>query len=250
MGTGSTGDLVPCLRLGAALTARGHDVIAIALEGYLPARRQPFEVRTIPGADDALWPTNPIARDLALANPGVMYLSMRRKLAQLAPQVNELLCRLVTPDTTLVSNLVTMEAGRLLATLRGARHATLLFAPLLPATTAASNTFIPRPLSGPVGAALSRGMWALTRELGGAYAEDLRGRVRAPDRIDARTTTVLMATSPLVSPPSPRWPDSVRQTGWFGPDLAQASPLSPGLTEFLDRHPAPLLMSFGSCAIA
>lgn len=249
MGTGSAGDLVPCLRLAAALSGRGHRATVVALSDYAPRHPQSFDVHTIPGGEDTLWPRNPLLREVALANPGALYLTMRRKLAQFAPQVNDALLHLVDADTVLVSNSVTMGAGRHLTYARGARHATILFAPLLPTTSSASSAFVPRPVNGRAGAAMAHLMWALTRELGGASAEDMRCRLGAPDPSGPDDSTLLMATSPTVSPPSRDWRPSVVQTGWFRPEPARGSSLPPGLEDFLQRHPAPVLMSFGTVLV-
>ncbi|WP_432560683.1 glycosyltransferase [Granulicoccus sp. GXG6511] len=249
VGTGSAGDLVPCLRLAGALARRGYQPTVIALEDYAPRQRFDFPVHTIPGGEDSLWPRPRVLRKVSLANPGAMYLAMRRKLAQLAPRVNDALLELVDADTTLVSNSVTMVAGRLLAYARGARHASLLFAPLLPTPNSASCVFVPPAIRGRTGTAIAHLMWALTQELGGACAEDLRCRLDMVDPAGPDHGPLVMATSPFVTPHSGHWPGNVVQTGWFRSARDDRSPLPASLALFLRRHPEPLLMSFGSVLV-
>lgn len=67
-------------------------------------------------------------------------------------------------------------------------------------------------------------------------------------RADGRRVPVLLGFSPSVLPPPPDWPESVRVTGyWFldeGPDWQPP----PGLRDYLDSGPPPVLVGFGSMA--
>ncbi|MEO6084246.1 MAG: glycosyltransferase [Umezawaea sp.] len=57
---------------------------------------------------------------------------------------------------------------------------------------------------------------------------------------------VLQAFSPLVTPVDPRWPDSVRTTGfWYLPSTGTPPE---ALARFLDDGPAPVYLGFGSMA--
>lgn len=142
-----------------------------------------------------------------------------------------------------------MGTGRLLAYARGARHASLLFAPLLPAPNSASCVFVPPAVRGRAGAAIAHVMWALMRELGGACTEDMRCRLARSDPAGPDHDPLLLATSPLVTPHSGHWPRNVVQTGWFRSAGDDRPRMPASLALFLRRHPAPLFMSFGSVLV-
>lgn len=251
VGLGSVGDVAPLLTLGRALRNRGHQARLVALAGYADLCRD-AGVELVPVAGDttsAMWPAHRWARRATLAQPGLMYLSMRRRLAGTAEATTTAILTAATDADVLVPGLVTHGACQLLGAERGIPVRPLLFAPLLPGRDPASACLaLPTP-SARLSWASSSLMWRLTQLLGSAHTAAMADRLgrRLPTRSEVRD--VLLATSPVVSPLSPAPPaPRIEQTGWI-PASAARPPLPPDLVEFLDEGPPPVLMTFGSCPV-
>ncbi len=251
IGVGSMGDVLPQMALAKELTARGHHAVVIGLSPYAGlAASLGVDYAAIPADTTALWPTDALRRRLALAQPGLMYATMLRRFARSAPLINDTVLRVVRPGDVVVTGIVTSGATQLLAQELGARTVGVLFAPLLPATSSASSALAPS-FGGPALAlAGSTVMWRLSERLAAAHTSDMARRLGGRTVRPLTGGTVLMATSPTITPPSTRWPGWLRQTGWINPPLAPGNdPLGAELSDFLDGGSRPVLMTFGTCPV-
>ncbi|MGO1385012.1 MAG: glycosyltransferase [Arachnia sp.] len=251
IGVGSLGDVMPQLSLAAELSSRGQRAVVVGLAPYADlAVSLGIDYISVPADTTALWPTDPLRRSLALAQPGIMFTTMLARFAKSAPVVNKVLIRIIRPGDVVVTGLVTAGAARLLGRELGSRTIPVLFAPLLPSTSTASSALAPA-LGGAALALLgSSFMWQLSQQLATAHTRDMAKRLAArPVRVFAGDP-VLMATSPTLTPRSPLWPGWIRQTGWINPDAATASePLGDDLMDFLRGRQPPILMTFGTCPV-
>ena len=251
MGVGSLGDVLPHITLAIELTRRGHRCVVVGLEPYAgTAASLGVDYVAVPADTSALWPSGATRRRLALAQPGLMYATMLARLQKSAPLVNDVLLDVVEKDDVIVTGIVTAGAARLLGEELGIRTIPILFAPLLPAGSAASSALAPT--IGGHGAALagSTVMWRLSEELAGAHTADMARRLRARRIPPLGSHPALLATSPVLTPPSSQWPGSLRQVGWIGPPPPEvANPLSIDLQEFLAIDDPPVLMTYGTCPV-
>ncbi|AQP45145.1 glycosyltransferase [Tessaracoccus flavus] len=243
---GSAGDVAPVVAIGSTLRMRGHDVRVVALEEYAPlVERAGLHLEAVPGGASTLWPDISWLRGLALAQPGVMYATMMTSFHSLAPHTNEALRRAADGVDVIVSGLVTRGAAAALAQATCADHLTVLFAPLLPASTTSSTALGLARGGRHVLRATSSAMWGLTRGLSAAHTADMTRRVG--HRPESRST-LLLATSPVVSPPARQWPDGVEQVGWI-PSVHGPAELPDEVREFLAGDGPTAVMTFGSCPV-
>ncbi len=249
IGVGSMGDVMPQLRLAAELTSRGHRAVVVGLAPYAGlAAALGVEYAPIPADTAALWPEHPARRWLALAQPGVMFATMLRRLAGSASLVNDVIIERVAPGDVVVTGIVTAGATRLLGSHLGATVVPVLFAPLLPASSAASSALAPA-LGGSVAALMgSSFMWRLSEQLAEAHTSDMAKRLGTRSVRPLSRGPVLMATSPTLAPPSRCWPEQVRQTGWVtAAESTGHDSLDAELSDFLASGTSPVLMTFGTC---
>lgn len=245
---GSTGDIQPFLALAQALIARKHQVIACTNAFY----RQRFEAL---GAEfraigpDATWERvrAPLQRIIATQNP-------------------------MTQFTILAQEMFENPAAAyddLLPALRGTHLAIVHFLDAV-ATVAAQQLDIPwvqvrfesggiptaHQLAlhmGSLGKPLNRLSWKLGDWYWGRQEQRLYRRWRETDRNAPRPTLMrgcspflnLLAASCAITPVYPDFPRNLVQTGaWFLEEPEFAAP--PELDAFFQRHPRPLLATFGS----
>ncbi len=250
-GVGSMGDVLPHISLASELTSRGHRCVVIGLAPYAQtAASLGVDYVSVPAGTSALWPADAMRRRLALAQPGLMYATMLRRLRGSAPLVNDVLTDVVERGDVIVTGIVTAGAARLLGRELGASTIPLLFAPLLPASSAASSALAPA-VGGSMAALVgSSVMWRLSEELAGAHTADMARRLHTRRIPPLGGHPVLLATSPVLTPPSPLWPRALRQTGWIGPPApSMPNPLGPELLDFLAADEPPVLMTYGTCPV-
>lgn len=244
---GSEGDVAPVVAIGRALAARGHDATIVVLDEYAHlVDAAGLRAEPVHAGPSALWPDVPLLRRLALAQPGAMYATMLVSFARIAPHTTDALLRAAVDADVIVSGLATQGACRALAGATGARHLSVLYAPLLPADDS-SATSLGLPGPAPLTRATSTVMWTLTRGLMAAHTLEMNRQLRGRPRT-APTTSTLVATSPVVSPPSPRWPADVEQVGHIRSTGGRV-PVGADVEDFLAAGPPPVVMTFGSCPV-
>ena len=242
---GSEGDVAPVVTIGHELSVRGHQVVVVALERYAEtAGAAGLRLEPIRSSDSPLWPRSPVLRRLALAQSGAMFAAMLDSFRRLAPHTTRALLRAADGADVLVSGTATRGACGALSQHSGARHLSVLYAPLLPADDPASTCLGIPGLGEAVTHASSRVMWRLTRALGAAHTLQM-GRHLRGGTARREASPVLVATSPVVSPPSPGWPAWVEQVGWIRSTMGRAA-VPHEVENFLAAGPPPVLMTFGS----
>ena len=238
---GSEGDVAPVIAIGSRLAERGHEVGVVVLDEFAHlVEAAGLRPQPISGGAASMWPDVPALRWVALAQPGLMYATMLVTFRRLAPRTNSALLLAAEGADVIVTGLTTRGAGGALAAATGAAHATVLSAPLLPASERAA-TALGQPV---LTHATSRAMWAMTRGLSAAHTSDMTRRVgHSP-----RPGQLLVATSPVVSPSAPEWPADATQVGWIR-STAGRSPMPDEVRRFLDADAPPVVMTFGSCPV-
>lgn len=253
---GTRGDVEPFARLGSALVGRGHRVSAAVLaDGEARMRAAGVEATVVgPPSDRAMWSTSALVRTLAHANPGLMYLQMRARLARIAPTIAAGLRPLLAGTDAV---LVGLAAAGLVPGLRaaGTPARLVLQAPVLPgATSTWSSTWGSR-LPLPVETRRQHLLWSMTLGLSAALAREVgagpppgagaSSDPPAPDQAPSPPPggqTPLLATSRVLDPaPGPR----VEQTGWWA-DPGPVRPLPDDVDRYLRRHPGAVLLALGS----
>lgn len=253
---GSRGDVDPFIGLGQELARRGHQVRLVVLEPWAGLVGEAgLECHAVPLGAEALWPASPLVWRAMVAQPGLMYAGMVRQLGRAAPTIATTTAEAGRDADLVVSGLVSSGAGQLLAADRdanqdanhGAAAATLLLGPLLPSRDPARTVLGPRHVPGAVTAGVSQAMWQMTRAMGHGQTRALQSLLgrgnRAPGTEHA--TPILVATSPVLSPPEPGWPSGVEQVGRIAP-TARTTSLPEDTAGWLAEHPGAVLMGFGS----
>lgn len=256
---GSRGDVMPMVALAGELSGRGERATIVGLAEYAPlAARSGAGFEPISASlEEAMWLGRPWARRAMIAQPGLMYLGMRERLARSAPQVADAILRTVAPGDVVVSGLATMDAAVALASTGQVQAVAALFSPVLPsadpeATVLASVTVGASPLT-----RLASGAgWALSSRLSAGSGREVRRRLglgrpwSTGPAAAVRRLPILLATSPTVTPAATEWPPGVRQTGfWTAPEPADWRPPAE-LCDFLDAGMPPVYVSFGTCPAA
>ncbi len=246
---GSEGDVAPVVTIGHELASRGHDVVVVALPRYAGSvARAGLELEPIRADHSPLWPENPALRRVALAQPGAMFATMLASFRRLAPHTTRAILRAAQPADVLVSGTATRGACQTLAHQTGARHVSVLYAPLLPADDPAATCLGVPGLGATVTHVSSRVMWTLTRALGAAHTAQMARGLRSRAHVGPVPST-LVATSPVVSPPSQRWPATVTQVGRVRSTMGRG-PVPDDVRRFLEAGPPPVVMTYGSSPAA
>ncbi|MEL4356921.1 MULTISPECIES: glycosyltransferase [unclassified Luteococcus] len=249
---GSRGDVQPMATLAGALTAAGHRARVVALAEF-----QPLVTALAPRAEfipvdarlqDAL--DRSPAQDLLTRSLGGQYLLLRRWTAQVAPRMADVLLDAIQPGDTLVTGVLTRGAAMACVAGIGCRLATVLYTGQLP-TLHRESFLAPQYFTGwqPYDRWGTRISWELSTSLGSALTAAVRHRVGLPRRGSGSITRladqhlIILAASPLLVPPAPDWPASVRQTGYLAPAPSAWNP-SAELAGFLERRP--VFVGFGS----
>jgi UDP:flavonoid glycosyltransferase YjiC (YdhE family) len=251
---GSSGDVLPFIRLGMALKARGHDVTVITMGRYEPLARHaglafvewisPEAVRAVEDNPDLWHPT----RGLALA-----VRAMEPWYGQLHEHIE---ARHIPGQTVVVAGSLNL-AARLAHDRLGVPFATLLLQP----------AFLRSAYRSPVMPGLPTPDWAprawkrLVYFLSDALVLD---RVAAPAVNAMRAELGLPAVRGVLGswwlapqrviglfpdwfgPPQPDWPAQVRLTGFPLYDGLGAEAVPDGLDEFLEQGEAPLVFTPGT----
>lgn len=263
---GTLGDVRPVVAVGRRLADAGHDVTLVTMADYARVVRSAgLATEPVQAPSSDLWPAAGWARRIALAQPGVLYAALRRGYARVGPAIAAALLAGAEGADLVVAGTATRKAVARLAASQGRPWATLLLAPLLPAGRPEAGVLVPPGFPPSAARAVSGTLWAMTTALGDGPARALAARLQAASGA-AAPETVLVAASPVVSPPETALSDApgrgagvlpgrvapvrVVPTGWIATAGQDAPPADPGLVTFLggDRHA--VAMSFGSCPSA
>ncbi|MCT1459210.1 glycosyltransferase [Aestuariimicrobium sp. p3-SID1156] len=243
---GSRGDVAPFVAIGARLAAAGHQVRLVVLADYAHLAEGTGMVvhPASAGSSRALWPENSWLRRAALAQPGIMYLMMRRNLSVTAAALADAVVEASEACEVIVAGTASRRMVRRLAAARGSAMVTVLMAPLRPSTRADQSVLAPR-LAPPAAAWLvSTVMWRLTSGLGAGPDQAIRSRLshsrQRTNRHRDLVESLVCATSTTLSA-------GAADAGWIDTGPVTPQPLDAGLASFLDNHPDAVLMGFGSC---
>lgn len=253
---GSRGDVQPMAVLAGALTKSGVPAAVIALREYAPmiaslgGEPVPIdaELASVTSRTHRGWERLVIR---SVAGQGVI---LQRWAAEIAPQVTSAVDQAVGAGDTVLVGVLTRDLGTALATDRGARPATLIYAGQVPTLQPESHYFH-RWFTGwqPYNRFGTRLNWQIASTLGLPAARHFRVR-HGLRRLRARAATraadafpTLLAASPLIVPPAADWPASLHQTGYLAPPRQPHLP-EPELVDFLAAGDAPVYVGFGSMA--
>ena len=242
---GSRGDVAPFLAIGRDLVAAGCEVHLVVLADYAHlAEGTGLVVHAArAGSTEAMWPDSPWLRRAALAQPGVMYALMRRRMDTTGPELARAVLDGAEGCDVLVAGTASRRMLRRLGAARGIPVVTVLMAPLRPASRPERGVLVPR-FGGPVVArAVSTVMWAMTGGLGSSPDRAVRALLGSGSPTRAADETLVCATSRTLA-------DGAADAGWIDTGPATPTPLDAGLLAFLDEHPNAVLMGFGSCPSA
>ncbi|HEX2221703.1 MAG TPA: glycosyltransferase [Candidatus Limnocylindria bacterium] len=248
---GTLGDVRPFAALAGALTARGHEVTAVAWELHRAAFAQSgarFEPAGPPTADDEIRRT--AAEAARQRSPLAEVTVLRRFHLRDAAEHYAALCRLLAGhDLVLLHGIHALAAAAVAD--GGLRHATAVFDPVLLPTATAPPAGMPH--LGPLNRVLWRALDHALRVEDRALAAALRGAGSPsadakPRMFRARSPLLhLVAVSPTLAPPPPDVPPSVHFTGaWV--TRRPAGSLPDFVERFLSSGAPPLLATFGSMA--
>ncbi len=245
---GSTGDVVPLLALARALLARG-DRVRLATHPFHRALVEGAGVELVPvGPVTAVAAFNRLVEDAARArDPLAQYAVLVRGLFMPEPerQLAELEAAAGDVDAVVAQRFDLL--GQEAALRRGRPWATVTLAPQLLRTREA-----------PVPPAPALGRWwadftwdaleGLARPLNLEVATVLGAIGARPRPLGIAGASSphldLVPSSRVLSPPRGDWPAATVMTGpWF---LDASAPLEPALARFLDAHPRPVVVTFGS----
>lgn len=219
--------------LAAALRARGHRAVVVALRESEPVcRALGAEVLGIDGSIDvALRAARGRFGDLLNSNPagqGWLLWQWTRGLAR--PVVEAWLDR-VRPGDAVVTGILGRPPALALVEGCGARMATVVFTGQVPTLHPESHCFddwFTRSRAwNRVGVDLN---WAVANQLGAELGRAARTRLGLPGRSPralvraADRWPTLVAASPVLVPPADDWPSRVVQTGWLGAPVPRWQP--------------------------
>lgn len=262
VGMGSRGDVQPFIALGESLHRLGYAVSLAAADEFRDLvvghglRFEPLSFDLRSGIESDIgreWLGGSSTNQVREAR--LMRTVMRHVAATLADDLE----RLVGSADAVVSSALTFDAVDTLATAPSSQripHVYATFQPVWPTAFGASSTFALQPRSRSVvnlgwSWLAAQAAWSVVRSTGDLLRRrrGLPGRTMLGYAAAARRTPTLLAASPLVVPPSPGWPASIRQTGFWFPTASDASDpcaVDPALRAFVDDGPAPVYLGFGS----
>lgn len=255
LAAGSRGDTVPHLALARALRARGTPVLVLGVAEYADlaaAAAVPF----VPIASAAgAWEHNPgwlmsRAQDRTAATSFVLWKWLKREAAAIAEAVDSH----VGHGDLLLSGIMAIDLATALVRGRGCRAVHVTFAATLPTAFGPSFCLAPLPHRvSRVNAWYSRQhAWPGSVRFSLAPGQALCRRLGLPERgilaaaRDAAALPTLVATSRVLAPPAPDWPQHTTLTGpWLARPDDTWTPPEP-LAAFLADGPAPVYVGFGS----
>ncbi|MDN5767072.1 MAG: glycosyltransferase [Humibacillus sp.] len=262
VGMGSRGDVQPFVALGESLHRLGYTVSLAAADEFRDLvvghglRFEPLSFDLRGGIESDIgreWLGGSSTNQVREAR--LMRTVMRHVASTLADDLE----RLVGLADAVVSSALTFDAVETLAgTTRGqrTRHVYATFQPVWPTAFGASSTFALRPTARSVlnlgwSWLAAQAAWSVVRSTGDLLRRrhGLPGRTMLGYAAAARRTPTLLAASPLAVPPSPDWPSSIRQTGFWFPtasDASDAGVVDPALRAFVDDGSPPVYLGFGS----
>ncbi len=249
---GSRGDVVPMVALARELADRRVETLVLAHPEYLNIADSLGVPCVSLGAglvenavDHRLaqrWIGNPVLASMALQ-------AWQRRIAHVLTPV---MIEQVRADDVVITGLVGVAATLALTEERGCRAVHVTFSASLP--TAGPIAMVSLRTKRPnrlIGWWTRHGVWTGSISLGRPLARAVRRQLtlpwRSPGAVAARALQmpILIAASPTLLPPQSDWPQNAIVTGaWELPGPPRPPVLA--VTEWFDRHPAPVYIGFGS----
>ena len=251
---GSRGDVQPMAVLAREVVRQGTPVTIVALSEYESlVRSHGADFVPVPVAlAEVMSPDQRRLRGPFLGSQPVQALVLQRWLMSTSGVLADAMLAAAKDHEVVLGGILTAEATAVLGA-NGWRSATVLFAGLLPTSTADSHFRGRAFTSSARYNMLASGVaWRLSCRLGRSAAHALSrqvsgGRARGSQRPEVHP--MLVAASPTLVPPAGDWPGTVRQTGHLV-ETGSPSSLDPELAAFMAAGPAPVHIGFGSMAIA
>ncbi|MFO0889615.1 MAG: glycosyltransferase [Isosphaeraceae bacterium] len=259
---GTRGDVQPFLALGRALKGRGHEVTVCTCCGMAPFVEE-NGLRYAYLNNDILELAGGEVGRRAVSETGV--LGSLRWTAEAARLFKPIFRRALAEEWQAAQGAEVVVyhpqavGGYHIAEALGIPGVMADPLPMWVPTAAFPNLAAPDPgFGGRYNRMTYRAMSLLTRAMYGSvvtrWRKEALGLPRRPlfadelARADGRPVPVLLGFSPSVVPPPFDWPESVVVTGYWFLDEAPGWEPPPGLRDFLDSGPPPVLVGFGSMA--
>ncbi|MDO5711091.1 MAG: glycosyltransferase, partial [Micrococcales bacterium] len=245
------GDVVPLVALARELADRGTETLVLAHPEYTGIAHShgipcvSLGAGLIENGVDQRWAQRWIG------NPVLASLALRAWLRRIAHTLAPVLIEQIRVDDVVVTGVVGVATALTLAEERGCRPVHVTFSATLPTAgplaMMSAGTKYPR---------FNRwwtrhGVWAGSIRLGRPLDRVVRRRLRLPRRssraVAARALSmpVLVAASATLLPAQPDWPSNTLVTGAWELPVPQRPP-DPCLVAWLDAHPRPVYLGFGS----
>lgn len=256
---GSRGDTLPHLALAGALRRARYEAIVLLQPEYAGLADGAGVPHASLGSGFAHYAAHdPRAVRGLRGGPAATHRALTRWLAQAAEPMARTVAGQVRSGDVLITGLAGLAMGVALHEAHGVpvvhaafqavprtAHGEATFLALVPGrTTRLNRTWA------------ERVTWRLLVRLGASPAGELRRRLDLPAGPPAEvarragTFPTLIATSPLLAPPVPDWPDRTRVTGaWTLPETTDWRPPA-ALAEFLGAGDPPVYVGFGSSVAA
>ena len=254
---GSRGDVQPLLPLSAGLLDAGYEVQIGAgtnFKSWIESKGIGFvdagiDIQALMNSDVGKeWIEN------SSSSPFQEARNMKRMLDANSEQMGSEMVRICQEAEVLISNLPTFGMAQAIAELQGKKHIRVMLAPLTPSNDPA-NTMVPmvagrkhvlNRLSGYIGIYFT--YW-VSKETTNTFRQKLGLKswgygdfARAWNQMP-----VLYGLSPRAMPRNPQWNDDTFVTGFWFDKPEEWSPPAP-LATFLQAHPKPVYIGFGSMA--
>ncbi len=253
---GSTGDVQPCLVLGAGLQRAGFQVRLAAPQNFAAAiQAQGLGFHPLRGDVQQIMASETGRKFMEKGggNPVQSMLTMRQMIGQVAIQMAEDALEACRKVDVLISLGVFAPFGQSIAAIAGIPLINVEPTPLLPTRAfPAAGWPVQRNLGGWLnrfsGAAMLQMIW----QWYGPYVNQLRRRFGLPALHGADFSRILSAApllgaySPTVIPHPPDWSGRVHITGYWFQDSPPDWCPSPELEAFLERGEPPVYAGFGS----
>lgn len=256
LGLGSRGDVLPLVRLAAALRRDGHEALVVTSDDYEVEVREaelPF-VSIAPGMRfGASSEVSDESRRARFETPAGTMIALRSIMRSLADPLADVVHGLVGSDDVIVTGVLGTSLAAALRQTRGCGVVHVTFAATVP--TACGGSYISAPLPKRVStlnssssALMQRAFLGLTMAPGRECARR-HGRTLTVTQVDRELTAwpTLIGTSPLLAHRADDWPAQVAVTGpWMRPTDETPPRLDPGLEDFLTAGAPPVYIGFGS----
>lgn len=248
---GSRGDTVPMVALARELADRGTETLVLAHPEYTHIARS-HEISCVSLGAGLAENANQRRVERWIHNPLLASVAMRAWQRRIADTLAPVLIEQIRADDVVVTGVVGVAVALALAEQRGCQTVHVTFSATLPTAgpmvMMSARTACARRLNWWwTRHGVWTGMISLGRPLERAVRRRLRLRWRSPSAVAARALAlpVLLAASSTFLPRQRDWPRSTVVTGAWEWSAPPRSP-DPSLTAWLEQHPGPVYIGFGS----